>query len=276
MGRASGDGDGEAPDPRAPSPATLSRGLANGSLPPEPGAAGAGEAPRTGQSSAWLRRAEGHDELAQIDKRVIQLFALVGEAIAGATTVLLTGDRVAARELVLRDADIDSRYRDLDSAVLELLAAGRSAEDRAHLVAVLRILPEVERSGDLAEHVARRATRGISTEMTARARGLMERMGDVACAMWRMAADAYGDRSDVADALDALDDELDELHVGLTAELVSGSMAIPVVIELVLIARFYERLGDHAVNIARRVPPRGAPGGGAGVLSPAPTTTRLA
>ena len=224
-------------------------------------------------------------EIALIDKRVIQLFALVGEAIAGSTAVLLTGDRVAARELVQRDADIDARYRELDRAVLGLLAEGRVSEEMTHLVAVLRILPELERSGDLAEHVARRATRGISTEMTARARGLVERMGDVACSMWRMAADSYGDRlRDVADELDALDDELDELHVSLTAELVAGSMTIPVVIELVLIARFYERLGDHAVNIARRVPVRGgagaaglaAPGEAAGVLGPAPTTTRLA
>jgi phosphate transport system protein len=224
-------------------------------------------------------------EIALIDKRVIQLFALVGEAIAGSTAVLLTGDRVAARALVQRDADIDARYRELDRAVLGLLAEGRSGEEMAHLVAVLRILPELERSGDLAEHVARRATRGISTEMTARARGLVERMGDVACAMWRMAADSYGDRRrDVADELDALDDELDELHVSLTAELVGGTMTIPVVIELVLIARFYERLGDHAVNIARRVPIRGqlrasAPAWPAlpeDVLGPAPTTTRLA
>ncbi len=222
------------------------------------------------------------EELAQIDKRVIQLFALVGEAIAGSTAVLLTGDRVEARELVQRDAEIDARYRELDAAVLRLLAEGRDVDDMVHLVAVLRILPEVERSGDLAEHVARRASRGITTEMTARARGLLERMGDVACAMWRMAADAYGDRCDVADDLDALDDELDELHVSLTAELVGGTMTIPVVIELVLIARFYERLGDHAVNIARRVPhrrhspPAAAVEPVAGSLAPAPTTTRLA
>ncbi|HTX01288.1 MAG TPA: PhoU domain-containing protein, partial [Acidimicrobiales bacterium] len=64
-------------------------------------------------------------DIALIDKRVIQLFALVGEAIAGSTAVLLTGDRVAARALVQRDADIDARYRELDRAVLALLAEGR-------------------------------------------------------------------------------------------------------------------------------------------------------
>lgn len=224
-------------------------------------------------------------EVEQIDRRMIQLFALVGEAIAGSTAVLLTGDREAARALVARDAEIDARYRELDRTVLGVLAAGAPPAAMSHLVTVLRILPEVERSGDLAEHVARRASEGITTETSARARGLIERMGDVACAMWRMAADAYGEgRPDVGEELDSLDDELDELHVSLTAELVGGGMPIAVIIELVLIARFYERLGDHAVNIARRVSERivpapfrrGAAGGPRQSMPPAPTTTRSA
>jgi phosphate transport system protein len=50
-----------------------------------------------------------------------------------------------------------------------------------------------------------------------------------------------------------LDDELDDLHVTLTAELATGAMPVPVAIELAMIARFYERFGDHAVNLARRL-----------------------
>jgi len=46
---------------------------------------------------------------------------------------------------------------------------------------------------------------------------------------------------------------MDELHASLLAELASGLMALPVTMEMTLVARFYERLGDHAVNIARRV-----------------------
>lgn len=193
---------------------------------------------------------------AVLDRLVIRLFALVGEAIAGATSALLCGDRAAAQQLVAQDEQIDDLYRRIEDLVQgELARPGNSVGELAYFVAVLRMLPELERSGDLAEHVARRATLGIAAEMSARARGLIERMGEVACAMWRMAADAYGDRSqDAAERLDELDDEMDELHVTLTPELVGGSMAVPVIIELVLVARFYERLGDHAVNLARRVP----------------------
>ena len=53
--------------------------------------------------------------------------------------------------------------------------------------------------------------------------------------------------------LDERDDEMDELHTSLTAELASGAMTLPVTMEMTLVARFYERLGDHAVNVARRV-----------------------
>ena len=46
---------------------------------------------------------------------------------------------------------------------------------------------------------------------------------------------------------------MDELYASLTAELAAGRMSLPVTMEMTLVARFYERLGDHAVNIARRV-----------------------
>lgn len=193
-----------------------------------------------------------------VDRQVIQLFALVSNAIAGATHALLSGDREAGKLIVERDEEIDTRYREIEELVeSNLTTTGDSAGRLRYLVAVLRVLPELERSGDLAEHIARRATRGIAAEMSARARGLIERMGEVAAAMWTMAADAYGDRAPhVAKKLDELDDEMDYLHVTLTAELVSGNMALPTIIELALIGRFYERLGDHAVNIARSVPAR--------------------
>ena len=59
--------------------------------------------------------------------------------------------------------------------------------------------------------------------------------------------------ADARERLNEQDDELDDLHVSLTAEISSGKLSIPVVIEMALIARFYERLGDHAVNVAGQV-----------------------
>jgi phosphate transport system protein len=72
--------------------------------------------------------------------------------------------------------------------------------------------------------------------------------------MWREAACAYADNDGgAADRLRTRDDELDDLHVQLSLELASSGTSIAVAIEMGLIARFYERLGDHAVNVARRV-----------------------
>ncbi len=195
------------------------------------------------------------DEAALIERRVIQLFALVGEALVGATDVLLSGDRELGRILVERDNAVDALYGDVESMVLKQIASQRTSPDELHfLITVLRMLPELERSGDLAEHVAQRGVRGLGREMSARSRGLVERMSEVATRMWRMATDAYADRSaSLAEKLERLDDEMDDLHVTLTAELVSGEMPLPVALELALVARFYERFGDHAVNLSRRV-----------------------
>ncbi len=208
------------------------------------------------QRGSWSNEADavvqGFD---RIDRQIIQLFAMVGEGMAGATHALLASDREAARTLVASDETIDTLYHELEELAQRRLAQRTTGpEELRELVAVLRMLPELERSGDLAEHVARRAIRGLGVELSPRARGLVEQLGEIACDMWRKTADAYGDRSrDVAEQVEQLDDELDELHVLLTAEIASGSMALPVAIEAALVARFYERFGDHAVNLSRRI-----------------------
>jgi phosphate transport system protein len=191
----------------------------------------------------------------ELDRLFAQVFALVGEGIAGATHALLAGDRDAAKELVKRDDVIDKLIAQISTTVQQQLVHGETeVSERREYVAILRMLPDMERNGDLAEHIARRAARGLGAEMSARSRGLVERMGEVAATIWRATADAFAERSaQAASSIDDLDDELDDLHVSLTAELVAGTMPLPVAIELAMVARFSERFGDHAVNLARRM-----------------------
>ena len=200
-------------------------------------------------------RQEFHRDLERINRQVVGLFALVGECVAGATDALLSGDREAAKVLVARDQMIDDTYRDIEELVQRQLSLqSPMARDLRFLLTVLRIVPELERSADLAEHIAQRAVRGLTPELTPRVRGLVDQMGRVAVEMWHAAADAYAERdADARERLNEQDDELDDLHVSLTAEISSGKLSIPVVIEMALIARFYERLGDHAVNVAGQV-----------------------
>ncbi len=191
----------------------------------------------------------------ELRNQTVQVFALVGEAIAGATHALLANDRELAKRIVDQDDVIDNLV-DSMVAVAETRLLNETSlgiESRRMLVILIRILPEIERNGDLAEHIARRAARGLGNEMSPRSRGLVERMGEVASMIWREATDVIIDGNlESLGAIEDIDDELDDLHVSLTAELTSGSMALPVAVELALIARFYERFGDHCVNLARR------------------------
>jgi phosphate transport system protein len=194
-------------------------------------------------------------DLQQIDRQVIELFALVSEGLAGATATLLEGDRESAEALADRDAIVDSLYHAVEGLVVRQLADRKVSDTTARfLLMLLRILPELERSADLAEHIARAASRGLVTEMSPRCRGLVAQMGEIGHEMWHLVTDAYAERlPGCAERLDEKDDVLDELHLMLTDELASGSTPLPVAVELALIGRFYERLGDHAVNLARRV-----------------------
>jgi phosphate transport system protein len=199
-------------------------------------------------------------DLEDLRPQVVQIFALVGEAIAGATHALLAGDRELAKRVVEKDIMIDELVNAaVDTTETQLLEnPSLTSEDRRQLLTLLRILPEVERNGDLAEHIARRAARGLGNEMSPRSRGLIERMGEVASMIWREATDVIIDgKTEAVGAIEDIDDELDDLHVSLTAELTSGSMTLPVAVELALLARFYERFGDHCVNLARRQVGRG-------------------
>jgi phosphate transport system protein len=196
-----------------------------------------------------------HRRLDDINGKMIQLFGLVGEGLAAATHAVLAGDRDGARALVERDNIIDLLYRDVETLVnQELALQAPMATDLRFFLSTLRIVPELERSHDLVEHIARRAAPGFPEELTPRARGLIEQMGAVGVEMWRSAADAWCERDAGAHRrVLGRDDEMDELHANLMAELAGGRISLPVAMDMALVARFYERLGDHAVNICQRI-----------------------
>lgn len=201
------------------------------------------------------QRQEFQRELDAIEEKVIELFAMVGEDLARATDALLSGDSEVVKTLAERERQIDTLYREIEQLVdREIALQAPVASDLRFLLSVLRVVPELERSHDLVEHIARRADHILSGDLTPRSRGLVERMGKLASGMWRQAADSWYRRDQSGAAvLQQRDDEMDELHASLTAELAAGHMTLPVTMEMTLVARFYERLGDHAVNIARRV-----------------------
>src|SRR6266700_770189 len=167
-------------------------------------------------------RQEFERELGAIEAKVIELFAMVAEDLPGATQALLTGNNDVVKTLTEREQAIDALYPEIEAmANREILLQAPVASDLRFLLSVLRIVPELERSHDLVVHIAASASHFLGVDLSPRARGLVERM--------------------------------DELHASLIAELASGGTAVPIAMEMALVARDYERLGAHAVNIARRV-----------------------
>ena len=196
----------------------------------------------------------GVSDSVNIDFRMTQLFALVSEALAGATEALLSNDVSDGLRVVEGDQAIDDLAAEVELLVWERLdTEPLPAATLRHLVGVLLIVPELERSGDLAEHIAQRAASNLGADMSPLSRGIVQRMAEVALEMWRVAADAYGDRAADADSLSEDDEEIDILHDRLTGEVASGTMPTPIGAQVTLLARFYERIGDHAVNLARRI-----------------------
>jgi phosphate transport system protein len=196
-----------------------------------------------------------HRELEDIEAKVVELFGMVAEDVPRATDALLSGNSEEVQRLAERDRAIDEIYPRIEElADRELVLQQPLASDLRFLISVLRVVPELERSHDLVVSIARRASYILSEDLSSRTRGLVEQMGNLAADIWRQAVDCWRQRDrSAAEALDERDDEMDELFASLMAELGSGRMTLPVTMEMTLVARFYERLADHAVNIARRV-----------------------
>jgi len=194
-------------------------------------------------------------ELEAIEAKVIELFAVVAEDLSAATHALLSGDTQVARLLTERELIIDALYREIEQLVdREIALQAPVASDLRFLLSVLRVVPELERSHRLVVDIACRAGRLSSEDLSPRCRELVQRMGNLASGMWRRAADSWYERDrSAAVALGNRNDEMADLHANLTAELATGRMALWVTMEMTLVGRFYERLGDHAVNIAHRV-----------------------
>ncbi len=189
-----------------------------------------------------------------IDHKVIQLFALVSEALSRATDALLSGEVLLGQSVIDGDQAVDALAADVELLIWdELQERPVQGDELRYLVGLLLIIPELERSADLAEHVAQRAVDHLGADMSPRSRGIVQLMTEVANEMWQEAADAFGDRERIAERLNSADEEMDILHERLTLEVAAEEMPVQIAAQVTLLARFYERLGDHAVNLARRI-----------------------
>lgn len=196
-----------------------------------------------------------HDDLADVRARVDAMASVVVAGVRLVTDALLQGDAEAAAGVVAADAEIDRLYPTVEAAVFHLVATQAPvARDLRFLIATLRVAMEIERSGDLVASVGRRVPTLNPVTLTPPVRILLAEMGRRATDMFAGAAACYA-MLDIERArrLPTEDDAMDELHRRLLRELFEAEGPVASVVELGLIARFYERVGDHAVVMAQRV-----------------------
>ncbi len=204
-------------------------------------------------------RSELHTELEDIRQTVARLAATVTENILRATDILLRQDLSGAEEMVVADDELDAACIAVEQRCYVVLALQAPvATDLREVVAALRIVAEVERSADLTVNVCTAARRLYGHSLPPRLRGLIRKMGDQASRLFREASESYllGDGARAA-ALADMDDLLDDLQREFVAAIFDNQDAedadLPTAVQLAVLARFYERIGDHAVTIGQRV-----------------------
>lgn len=200
-----------------------------------------------------------HEQLDEVRSEIVHLAGLVVETLPRSTAALLDHDLDAARKLVEGDDVLDALTLHIEDRCCQLLVLqGPMASDMRAVVTALRLASEIERCGDLAVNIAKTARRLYDVELDSRLRGLIERMSQSAVMLLRVAIDSYVDAdAGRASALDDLDDELDDLQRMFVAAIfeshAAGGVDLRVGVQLALVGRYYERLGDHAVNMGERV-----------------------
>lgn len=197
----------------------------------------------------------------QLDTIVEDLVALTGtvrKAVASSTTALLDADSRLAELVIAGDAVIDEETEAIEERALLLLATQQPvATDLRQLVATLRMVTDLQRMGDLSVHVAKVARMRIpDPAVPPQLHPTIRAMAKVADSMIDAAARIVANRDVVAAAhLEDEDDEMDRLRKDLFRTLLSDSWThgVEPAIDLALLGRYYERIGDHAVNIGQRV-----------------------
>jgi phosphate transport system protein len=199
--------------------------------------------------------------LDQLDSIVDDLVAMthtVQHAVSQSTRALLSADAEVAEKVISDDAEIDAARERVEARSFELLALQQPvAGDLRMLVAALRMVADLERMGDLSVHVAKVARLRVpDVAVPAELVPTVERMASVAEHMVGQAAVIIADRDVVgAIALERDDEEMDELRKSSFRLMLDDSWeyGVEAAVDMALLGRYYERIADHAVSLARRV-----------------------
>lgn len=203
-------------------------------------------------------RALYQEQLDGIVDDLVNLTARVRQAVADATTALLTADLSLAESVIEHDATIDEMVEIVEEHSFRILATQQPvATDLRQIVASLRMLTDLARAGDLAVHIAKVARMRVpDVAVPDQLKPTIEDMAKLADKMMDRASRSVAHRDvDAAVALEDTDDKMDKLRKDLFRWILGDSWehGVESAIDLALLGRYYERVGDHAVSMARRV-----------------------
>jgi phosphate transport system protein len=190
---------------------------------------------------------------------VVRLASLTIDAIANGTQALLDGDLEEADRVVADDDAVDSLRHAIEDECLWIFGRpGLTPGDLRFVGVAMKVAHELERSGDLMVNVAKATWRLFPRHLDPTARHLVDRLGRQASVQLRVAINAFADRDPSwAAALSDMDETIDELEKSLFRHILAADGtddgALNDAVQLALVARHYERIGDHAVTIAQQV-----------------------
>lgn len=197
-----------------------------------------------------------HEQLERLNVELIEMGALCEEAISAATKAYLEGDRQLGSRATYLEQEIDHKERDIEGQCMKLLLRQQPvASDLRAVSAAMRMISDMERIGDQASDIAE-----IARDMKRSSVIVEVPVGDMARAAIGMVTDSVdafvrGDLN-LAHVVIARDDQLDGLFLAVReklTDLISQGRDGGLCLDLLMVAKYFERIGDHACNIAQWV-----------------------
>ena len=202
-------------------------------------------------------RSKFDEQLALLNKEMIEMGALCEEAIAMTAKALSEGDLSLAAKVAPISSEIDHKERDIESRCLKLLLQQQPvARDLRQISAALKMITDMERIGDQAEDIAE-----IITCLNGRTANESAHIHDMAKETIKMVTKSVAafvsQDVELAKSVIGLDDTVDNYFISAKNKLIEIIAANPTdgeyALDLLMITKYFERIGDHAVNIAEWV-----------------------
>ena len=197
------------------------------------------------------------EQLSQLNTELITMGALCEEAISGAAKYLIDNDSALKEKVIGTDKQIDRKERDIENLCLRLILHQQPvATDLRLISAALKMISDMERIGDQSSDIAEIVKFVNKTNLRENVH-----IGDMARATIKMVTDSIDSfvksDMDIAQSVILHDDTVDNLFLKIKGELISaikdGTGDAEALIDLLMIAKYFERIGDHAENIAEWV-----------------------